>query len=122
MIPTEGEFLGALQRVVAALDALGIEYGLGGSFASSLRGEARVARDMDRIAAGAGKQAGPVVAALGAGFYADEAQITKAAMNQCSFNLIHHDTMANVDVFVVWRTDFGRTQRRRRRRKRGPCA
>jgi hypothetical protein len=117
MIPTEGEFLAALRKVVAALDALGIEYALGGSFASSLYGEARATRDVDLIAAVAGKQAGPIVAALGPEFYADEAQITEAAMNQGSFNLIHLATMAKVDVYVVWRTEFGRTQLARRRRQ-----
>lgn len=33
MIPTEAEFLGVLRKVIAALDAVGIEYALGGSFA-----------------------------------------------------------------------------------------
>ena len=117
MIPTEAEFLGALRKVIAAFDALGIEYALGGSFASSLYGEARATRDVDLVAAVAGKQAGPIVAALGPEFYADEAQIAAAAMNQAAFNLIHRDTMAKVDIYVVWRTDFGRAQLARRRRK-----
>ncbi|MBE7503636.1 MAG: hypothetical protein HS113_25770 [Verrucomicrobiales bacterium] len=117
MIPTEAEFLGALRKVIATLDALGIEYALGGSFASSLYGEARATRDVDLIAAVAGKQAGAIIAALGAEFYADEAEIAAAAMNQGAFNLIHRETMAKVDVFVVWRTDFGRAQLDRRRCK-----
>ena len=58
----------------------------------------------------------PLVAALGCEFYADEGQITAAAQNQSSFNLIHLATMAKVDVYAVWRTDFGRTQLARRRR------
>jgi len=55
------------------------------------------------------------VAALGPQFYADEAQITAAARDQGSFNLIHIDTMSKIDVYVVWRTDFGATQLARRR-------
>lgn len=99
MIPTEGEFLEALRKVIAALDALGIEYALGGSFASSLYGEARATRDVDLVAAVAGRQAGPLVAALGPEFYADEAEIAAAALRQSSFNLIHRETMAKLDVF-----------------------
>jgi hypothetical protein len=116
MIPNEAEFLAALRKVIAAFDALGIEYALGGSFASSLYGEARATRDVDLIAAVAGRHAKPLVSALGSEFYAEEAQITAAAANQGSFNLIHIPTMAKVDVYVVWRTDFGRTQLARRRR------
>jgi hypothetical protein len=117
MIPNEAEFLTALRKVIAAFDTLGIEYALGGSFASSLYGEARATRDVDLIAAVAGRHAAPLVTALAPEFYADEPQITAAAMNQGSFNLIHLPTMAKVDVFVVWRTDFGRTQLARRRRR-----
>ena len=117
MIPNEAEFIAALRKVIAAFETLEIEYALGGSFASSLYGEARATRDVDLIAAVAGRHAGPLVAALGAEFYADEPQISAAAMNQGSFNLIHLPTMSKVDVYVVWRTDFGRTQLARRQRK-----
>ncbi len=117
MIPNEAEFLGALRKVIAAFNALGIEYALGGSFASSVYGEARATRDVDLIAAVVGRHAPALVAALGHEFYADEAQIASAAMNQGSFNLIHLETMSKVDVYVVWRTDFGRTQLARRQRK-----
>jgi len=117
MIPSEAEFLAALRKVVAAFDTLGIDYALGGSFASSLYGEARATRDVDLVAAVTGRHAAPLVAALGPEFYADQSQIIAAAMNQASFNLIHRDTMTKVDVYVVWRTDFGRTQLARRQLK-----
>ena len=55
--------------------------------------------------------------ALGDDFYADAAQITAAAINQTSFNVIHRPTLVKVDVFVVWRTEFGRTQLARRRQR-----
>ena len=117
MIPNEAEFLGALRKVVTAFDQLGIEYALAGSYASGLYGEARATRDVDLIAAVAGRHAEVLVAAFGPEFYADAGQITTAALNQGSFNLIHLATMAKVDVFVVGRTDFGRTQLARRRRR-----
>jgi hypothetical protein len=115
MIPNEAEFLEALRKVTAAFDKLGIQYAVGGSYASSLYGEARATRDMDLIAAVVGQHAGPLIACLGSGFYADEAQIAAAAQNQGSFNLIHLDTMSKIDVYSVWRTDFGVTQLARRR-------
>ena len=115
MIPNEAEFLEALRKVTTAFDKLGIQYAVGGSYASSLYGEARATRDVDLIAAVAGQHAGPLIACLGSGFYADEAQIAAAAQNQGSFNLIHLDTMSKIDVYSVWRTDFGVTQLARRR-------
>jgi hypothetical protein len=69
MIPNEAEFLDALRKVTAALDQLGIEYAVDGSYASSLYGEARATRDVDLIAAVAGRHAKPLVAALGSVFY-----------------------------------------------------
>src|ERR1051325_10309591 len=75
VIPNEGEFIGALRKVIAAFESLEIQYALGGSFASSFYGEARATRDVDLIAAVTGKHAAPLVAALGPEFYADEPQI-----------------------------------------------
>ena len=115
MIPNQAEFLEALRLVTAAFDKLGIQYAVGGSYASSLYGEARATRDVDLIANVTGRHAGPLVAALGPQFYADEAQITAAARDQVSFNLIHIDSMSKIDVYLVWRTDFGATQLARRR-------
>ena len=70
---------------------------------------------MDLIATVAGRHARPLVAALGPEFYADEGQIMAAAQNQSSFNLIHIESMSKVDVYAVWRTEFGRAQLARRR-------
>ncbi len=117
MILNEAEFIAALRKVIMALETLEIDYALGGSFASSLYGEARATRDVDLIAAVAGRHAAPLVAALGPEFYTDEPQINAAVLNQSSFNLIHLPTMAKVDVFVAWRTDFGRAQLARRQLK-----
>jgi hypothetical protein len=72
---------------------------------------------VDLIAAVAGRDAAPLVAALGSEFYADEEQITAAVMEQGSFNLIHLATMAKVDVYAVWRTEFGRAQLARKSRR-----
>jgi hypothetical protein len=124
MMLSEPDFWSALRQVISAFDRLGIAYAIGGSFASGFHGEARATRDVDLIAAVTGKQAESLVAALGDDFYADTAQITAAAINQASFSAIHRPTLVKVDVFVVWRTEFGRTQlaRRRQRQAGGPDA
>jgi len=58
MIPNQAEFLEALRLVTAAFDTLRIQYAVGGSYASSLYGEARATRDVDLIANVTGRQAG----------------------------------------------------------------
>lgn len=116
MIPNEAEFLEALRRVVAAFEQLGIDYAVAGSYASSIYGEARATRDVDLIAAVPGRLARALIEALGPGFYADEGQILAASQNQGQFNLIHVASMSKVDVYVVWRTDFGRSQLERKKR------
>ena len=63
MIPNEAEFLDALRKVTAAFEKLEIEYAVGGSYASSMYGEARATRDVDLIAAVTGRHAGPLVRA-----------------------------------------------------------
>jgi hypothetical protein len=80
MPPNEAEFLAALRQVAVAFDSLGIEHALGGSFASSVHGEARATRDADLIAAVAGKHAEPLARMLLGEFYVDAAQIAAAAL------------------------------------------
>ena len=48
MIPNQAEFLEALRLVTAAFDKLGIQYAVGGSYASSVYGEARATRDVEQ--------------------------------------------------------------------------
>ncbi len=115
MIPNEGEFLDALRKVTSVFASLGIDYAVGGSFASSVYGEARATRDVDLIAAVAGRHAQALVSALGSEFYADLDQISAAIRTQGSFNLVHLDSMSKIDVYVVWRTEFGQAQLTRRR-------
>lgn len=117
MLPTETEFIAALIKVVAAFESLGIDYALGGSFASSLHGEARATRDADLISAVVGKHAEPLARMLQGEFYVDAGQIAAAAQSQGSFNLIHLESMSKVDVYVVWRSEFGRSQLARKEKK-----
>ena len=58
-------------RIVRILEELGIEYHLGGSFASSLHGVPRQTHDVDLVAALSLRKAAQLVARLSEDFYAD---------------------------------------------------
>lgn len=114
MVPTPSEVFAVTRRVVAAFDAAGIRYFLGGSVASALYGEARSTRDVDFVAAMLPSHVEPFVAALGTDFYADANAIQTAVATRRSFNLIHLDTMVKADIFVFKAEPFGRSQFARR--------
>lgn len=111
------ELLAAVARVVSAFDALGVDYLVGGSVASSVFGEPRQTVDADLVARLFGRHAEPLVARLGEAFYADLPTIIQAIRQQGCFNLIHLASMMKVDVFVRWRDPFGQSQLARRQRK-----
>ena len=113
----ETELLLAVGRVVAAFDALGVEYLVGGSVASSVFGEPRQTLDADLVARLFGRHAKPLVERLGKEFYADLAIVESAIQSQGSFNLIHLQTVTKVDVFIRWRDPFGQSQFARRQKK-----
>jgi hypothetical protein len=117
MNEADTELLAAVARVVAAFEALGVDYLVGGSVASSVFGEPRQTVDADLVARLLGRHAEPLVARLAGGFYADLPAIVAAIQNQGCFNLIHLETMTKVDVFVRWRDPFGQSQFARRQKK-----
>jgi hypothetical protein len=117
MSEADTELLAAVARVVAAFEALGVDYLVGGSVASSLFGEPRQTLDADLVARLFGRHAEPLAGRLSGEFYADLSAIVTAIQNQGCFNLIHLQTMTKVDVFVRWRDPFGQSQFARRQKK-----
>ena len=111
------ELLAAVARIVAAFDALEVDYLVGGSVASSVFGEPRQTVDADLVACLLGRHGEPLVKQLAGEFYADLPGILTAIQNQSSFNLIQLKTMTKVDVFVSWRSPFGQSQFSRRQKK-----
>lgn len=111
------ELLAAIARVVAAFEALGVDYFVGGSIASSIFGEPRQTLDADLVARLLGQHAEPLRTRLTGEFYADLPAIRAAVQTQGTFNLIHLETMTKVDVFVTWRNPFVQSQFARRQRK-----
>ena len=100
--------------VVDALDALGVPYAIGGSFASALHGVMRATMDADLVADLRLEHVEPLAQALGDVFYADAEMMRDAIRRHGSFNLIHLDTTFKVDVFVAKPRAFDRSQLARR--------
>lgn len=108
------EQIAATTIVADALEALGVLYAIGGSFASALHGVMRATMDADIVADMRQEHIAPFVQALGEAFYADAEMMREAIGQHKSFNLIHLDTMFKVDVFVARPRDFDRAQLARR--------
>jgi hypothetical protein len=117
MTPEPSEMFQVTRLVVAAFDAAGVRYFLGGSVASALYGEARSTRDIDLVAAMLPHHVEPFLAALGNKFYADATAIGAAVAARGSFNVIHLDTMVKADIFIFKADPFGRSQFTRRTAK-----
>lgn len=108
------EQIAVTMQVADALDALGVPYAIGGSFASAIHGVMRATMDADLVVDMASSDAGPLVQALAGAFYADAETMREAVRHQSSFNLIHLATMFKVDVFVAKARAFDRSQLARR--------
>ncbi len=100
--------------VIDALDALGAPYLIGGSLASAVHGVLRATMDSDLVADLRLEHAEPLARALGGTFYVDAESIREAVLHQSSFNVIHLETMFKVDVFILKKRPFHRSQMERR--------
>lgn len=105
----------AVTMIVAdALDALGVLYAIGGSFASAVHGVMRATMDADLVSDLRMEHVEPLAQALGDAFYADVEMMRDAIRHHGSFNLIHMETMFKVDIFVAKPRAFDRAQLARR--------
>jgi hypothetical protein len=111
----EEELRATLIHVGDALEAVGAEWAIGGSFASTVHGEPRATNDVDFIATLGLAEVVPFVRALGALFYADEQMIRAAVRARDSFNIIDERSFLKVDVFVPSAGPLGYGQLARRR-------
>jgi hypothetical protein len=109
------EQIAVLMQVTDTLDALGVPYAIGGSFASALHGVMRATMDADVVASLDQRDAEPLAGALADTFYVDLESIREAIHRRGSFNVIHLDTMFKVDVFISRARAFDRSQLARRR-------
>jgi hypothetical protein len=111
----EEELRATLIQVGDALEAVGAEWAIGGSFASTVHGEPRATNDVDFIATLGLAEVVPFVRALGSLFYADEQMIRAAVRARDSFNIIDERSFLKVDVFVPSAGPLGYGQLARRR-------
>jgi hypothetical protein len=109
------ETLIVIDTLVNRLDALGIDYFIGGSVASSMHGIYRATNDADIIVDLTANQVDDFVAALSDDFYVDADMIHEALKHDHSFNVIHLPTMVKADLFPTKRTAFSDSEWRRRR-------
>src|SRR5258708_34930304 len=101
----------ALFQLIDAFKAVGIDYVVVGSLASSIHGEYRASADIDVVAAMSTEQVHPLVNALMGQFYIDDLAVSKAVATGRSFNLIHLAGIFKVDVFLP--TSVLRSEERR---------
>jgi hypothetical protein len=98
------------------LDQLGIQYAIGGSFASSFHGIARATQDLDLVVELPANRVRAFYQAVAPHFYADEETMLDAIRNGLSFNLIHLDSGFKFDLFVAGRHPLGLDQLIHRKR------
>src|SRR5688572_16476956 len=98
--------LESLWPVVRALEALKIQFYIGGSVASNIYGQWRSTNDTDIVAVLRREHVGPLVAKLSAEYYIDAHMIQDALTHQQSFNVIHNETAQKVDIFPAKRHPF----------------
>lgn len=90
----------AITPVVEALERLGVSYHIGGSVASSVYGLPRLTIDADIVADIQQRHVMPLVRLLEDTYYIDADMIRDAIRRRASFNMIHHDTIIKIDIFI----------------------
>jgi hypothetical protein len=106
--------LDALLEVSQTLEAMGLEYAVGGSVASSIFGEPRSSADADLLVALPRSRMVELVQRLEPSFYVSEDAVRDAVARNASFNAIHLASMYKVDLFVAGPSALDREQLARR--------
>jgi hypothetical protein len=104
-----------LKKVVDVLDAVGIEYMVTGSIASSLQGEPRLTHDLDFLLEIAAEQVPLIVAAFPPPeFYISEDAAAEAVRTQGMFNVLHTVEGDKVDFWILTSDPFDQSRFGRR--------
>ncbi len=111
---TQTDPIAVAVRVTHLLDTLGILHTIGGSIAASFAGEPRSTVDIDVVAALADHDVASLVAALTPDFYVNEDAVRRAVRTRTSVNVIDHETMLKVDLFIAGGTPIDAEQLQRR--------
>jgi hypothetical protein len=86
-------------RLRAALDAAGVRFAVGGSWASTTFGEPRFTNDIDLVADVTLAKLGPFLAALGSSFYWDAEEAEASIRAGRAFNVIYMPAALKFDLF-----------------------
>lgn len=110
MSPRLPEALEVAVFVIDALDRLGVDYHVGGSFASSVHGVPRQTNDVDLVVDLPAATVPRLAATLRQAFYLDEDRILEAVRRRSSCNLLHLASGIKVDLFVAGSAPFDRLE------------
>lgn len=102
--------------VAEAIDAVGGEYFIGGSVASSLQGEPRATNDIDFVVAMLGFRARTLAEKLGSDFEVDQAVLRNALSCGGSANIFYLPMVTKIDIFGLGSAPYDEVEFARRRR------
>lgn len=105
-------------EVAAALGAVGAEYFVGGSVASSLQGEPRATNDIDFVVSLPPAKVAAFAQALGPSYEVDQDMLREALRRQSCANLFYLPRVTKVDVFGLGDSPFDEAEFARRQRVR----
>lgn len=97
-----------LKQLADVLDALKIDYAIGGSIASSLYGKVRFTQDADVTVTPFADEAEQLYNVLRENFYIGKDAMYQAISNRGSFNIIHLKSAFKIDIFIRKDDDFHR--------------
>jgi hypothetical protein len=100
----------------ARLDALGVDWVIGGSIASSVHGEPRSTQDVDMVVALLDRHVTPFTKVIGRDYYVDAEAMRVAVRSGESFNAVHFASAIKVDFFVAGNDAFEAERLRSRQR------
>jgi len=98
--PDTPDALCVLFHVADLLEAAGLDYHVGGSFASSIHGVPRTTQDIDIVVDLPPREIPALVRSLSPDFFVQEDVVREAVRARRSFNAIHLDSGLKVDFFI----------------------
>lgn len=105
-------------RVAAALEALGCEYFVGGSLASSLQGEPRATNDIDLVVAMLPHRVRELAEQLGPDFEVDQDMLRDALVRGSCANIFYLPMVTKIDLFALGPNRYDEVEFSRRRKVR----
>jgi hypothetical protein len=103
-------------RVAAALEAIGCEYFVGGSVASSLHGEPRATNDIDIVVAMMPHRVRQFAEELGADFEVDQDMLRDALVQGRCANIFYLPMVTKIDIFALGHDRYDEMEFNRRKR------